>query len=165
MVYIKSFVATLIALSVFLGVIKFLFPKGTLSAPLKLMCGLIALVTLLSPIDKFITLTTDYNVEAAAAQAANQYNSESLNEIYKEQVLNAAKNGISEDIEAYLLEEYGVSPYSVEVSLSLAEDGEVNVDFIGIVFSSAEDKNKVNTYDLKSRYGTVEISVKTIESG
>lgn len=164
MVYIKAFVAALIALSVFLGVIKFLFPKGALGAPLKLMCGLIALVTLLSPAQKLIKDTLNYDVEAVASACAQQ-STESHREVYQSQVLNLAESGISEDIEAYLLENYGVSPYFVEVSLSAAEEGEAEVDFIEITFSSEGDKNKVNLNALKNRYKPREMSVKTVESG
>ncbi|MBR2743310.1 MAG: hypothetical protein IKD89_06945 [Clostridia bacterium] len=160
MAYIKSFIVTLIALSVFLGIIRFLFPKGALGAPLKLICGLIALAALLSPLKDLANGAVGY-ITPDVGTITESPDGRDFNDTYKMQVIRFAEEGICEDVKAYLLEEYGVRPGNVKARL----DGEQSVKSLEITLYGEDDRNAIDEAALKVRYGAQELIIKTNESG
>jgi len=163
MAYIKSFAVMLITLSVFLGIIRFLFPKGALSSPLKLLCGLIALVTLMSPMGHLFEDFSGYNVNEAVA-AAVSYDVSGSEDIYIRQVMRQTETGISEDVRAYLLDKNGVSAVFTDAKVSVNDLDELSVDYIDIGVSSEEEKMKININDLKERYMAEDVFIKVVEA-
>lgn len=160
MYQIKTFIITLIALSAFLGIIKFLFPKGALSGPLKLICGLIAITALAAPIKGIVESTYSFDL----FQSEEIYQSrerKDAEDLYEERVFKLSEIRISEDAAAYLLEEYGVSADRIETVLD--ENG--SVEYMGIVLTGNADKDKIDTNDIKERYGAKEVKISPKESG
>ena len=155
---IRSFIMTIIALSVILGIIKFLFPKGGLSAPLKVICGLMALSAFLSPIKAVM----DAHPGAAPhfSDTPPQYEA-SYKDAYRDEVLKLSQKRICEDAKAYLLEEYGVSPLSADAELD--EDG--NVLYMDILFENTQQRDAVSEADIKARYGADTVRFLIDESG
>ena len=161
MAYIKSFIITLIALSVFLGVIRFLFPKGALGAPLRLLCGLIALAALISPLRDLENIAAGYIVPDVGTLYESR-ESRDFNDTYKRQVKRIAEAGISEDIKSYLLEEYGVRAKSAAARL---DGGGESVESLKITLYVEKDRDAIDEAALKARYGAKELIIKTNESG
>ena len=149
---------TLIALAVFLGVINMIIPKKSMAAPLKLISGLIMIITLISPFTPLVNIMTFGNVNVPAI--SRNFTTQSYEASYQSQILKLSASGIKKDINEYFLDNYNKYPLSVETELYQDENRAYKIKRLRIILGSDFDNISVNENQIKSRYQPDELEIR-----
>ena len=158
MASIKGFVITLIALSVFLGVINMVIPKKSMAAPLKLISGLIMLITLLAPFTPLLNIMSFGTIDVPAV--SRNFTTQSYEEAYQNQILKLSATGIKNDINEYFLDNYNKFPFSVEVEVYQDENQGYHIKHLSIILGSEFDSINVNENQIQKRYQPDELEIR-----